>query len=73
MSDSDSGSRKHTRRCQSIPNGNIPETVKIRLAWTHQEKRIRQRKVTPLVVPGKRRRGGLGGDGSTTPVDMWKI
>ena len=32
----------HTRRCQSMPNVNIPETEKIKLVWTHQEKRRRQ-------------------------------
>ena len=32
----------HTRGCQSMPNVNIHETEKIKLAWTHQQKRRRQ-------------------------------
>ena len=39
-----------------MPKCNIPETEKIRLVWTHQEKRRRQplKQNDGLVVPGKR-------------------
>ena len=53
----------NTRGCQSVPNVNIPETETIKLARTYQEKR---RKIMDMVVPGRRRKGGLDGDESTT-------
>ena len=39
------------------------------MVWTHQEKRRRQplKKMMDMVVSGKRRRGGLDGDGLKTP------
>ena len=38
-----------------MPNVNIPETDKMKLAWTHQEKKRRQslKKMMDMVVPGK--------------------
>ena len=32
----------NTRGCQRVPNVNIPETEKVKLVWTYQEKRRRQ-------------------------------
>ena len=55
-----------TRSYKSVPNANIPETEKTKLVWTYQEKRRRQPLKKNMVVPGKRRRGGLDGDGLTT-------
>ena len=53
-----------------MPNVNIPETEKIKLVRTHQEKRRRQpvkKRWTWSYLPGEERRGGLDGDGLTTP------
>ena len=47
----------NTRGCQSVPNVNIPEMKPVALVRTCQEKRIRQRNMMDMVVPGKRRRG----------------
>ena len=44
-----------------MPKGNIPETEKIRLVWTHQEKRSRQ----PLKQND--------GHGRTGEAVYWKI
>ncbi len=52
-----------------MPNVNIPETETNTFVRTYQEKRRRQlikKNHGHMVVPGKRRRGGLDGDGSTT-------
>ena len=49
-----------TSSYKRMPNVNNPETKKIKLVRTYQEKRRRQpleKKMMDMVVPGKRRRG----------------
>ena len=45
-----------------MPNANIPETEKIKLVWTHQEKRRRQ----PL-----KKNDGHGRTGEVKPRQRW--
>ena len=51
-----------------MPNVKIPETetIKFDRHIRRREEDNLSRKIMDMVVPGKRRRGGLDGDGSTT-------